>query len=137
MVARDHLAQLALGVLQGGWIFPVNVPVHRNFRPHHDSHAVGEAGHVLAVRVMGQAHEIAAQFLRPSQQGLRVLRAECTPAADRGFFMHGDTTQKDGLAVEQNLGAASLDGAETNGVVDFVRAARHRDIVEFGMTGRP
>ncbi len=45
--------------------------------------------------------------------------------------------KKDGLAVEQDLRATSLDGAEADGVVYFVSAARQHHIVELGMVRRP
>ena len=36
--------------------------------------------------------------------------------------MDGDATEKDGLAVEEDLGAAGFDGAETDFGFDLVRA---------------
>ncbi len=94
MVAGDHVVKLVFGVLQCCRILPVNVPIDGDFRPDHQSHAIGEPGHVFAVRIVGEANEVAAQFLCPSQKGLCVLLGEGPAPANGSFFVHGDAAQE-------------------------------------------
>ena len=63
--------QLALGVLQRGRVLPVNVPINRDFRPHH----VGEVANVLRIdagtnclRASGKAKQQVADALQADHE---------------------------------------------------------------------
>ena len=58
-------------------------------------------------------------------------------AAKRLLFVHADTFEIDGLAVEQNLLALCLDGTEADAVDDCLAAHVEFDVVAFGIVWRP
>ena len=122
MIARGSylLIQLLLGLGQHLGIVKLQGPIDRILRPHQQSHAVSGAQHRLIVRIVRQADKVAAQFLGPSQQRLRVFVGVGAAGAIRRFGMDGDAAQKDRLAIQQDFGAARLDGAEADQFVDGV-----------------
>ena len=73
---------------------------------------VGDAGHVLIVRVVGEANIIAAQFLGPAEQ-LAGFSSRGGAAAAQGIFLvEANPAQENGFAVEQNVGAAGFNRAK-------------------------
>ena len=80
---------------------------------------------------MGEADEVAAQFLCPREKVVRVLGAVGTAAAIRLLLVDTDATEEDRFAVEEDLLATSLDSAEADSVVERVIAADKVDVVEF------
>ena len=86
---------------------------------------------------MGQAHEVTTQFLGPGEQCAGILGRVGATTAIGLLLMDGDSLEEDGLAVEQDLLVARLDGAET----DLIGNSRIIDgefyLVELGVLGRP
>ena len=74
---------------------------------------------------------------------MSILRTIGTTTAVGLLFMDGDASQEDGLAVEQELLAAGLDGAEANGVGNHIAgigvsgAESQADAVALGNLWRP
>ena len=66
-IAANFLAQLLLRLLEHRGVFKMLGPVDGDFRPDQDAHAVGRASHPLVMRIVDEAHIVAAQFARPSK----------------------------------------------------------------------
>jgi len=69
---------------------------------------------------MRKADVVAAQFFRPPEKCLDVFFRVRAAGTIGSFGVNGDTAQKDGLAVEQDLRAACLNGAKAYLIVDRV-----------------
>jgi hypothetical protein len=67
-----------------------------------------------------QPDKVAAQFLGPAQQRLRILVGVRAAGAIGRLGMNGDAAQKDRLAIQQYLGAARLDGAKADQIFDRI-----------------
>ena len=65
------IAKLSLGILQGGGVLPVNVPINRDFRPGKEAHAVGDGRHIL-VAAAGEIHQQDLILLHPRRDLRRV-----------------------------------------------------------------
>ena len=137
VVATNHVRQLLAGIVVGLRVTPGNRPIDGNFRPHQYTHAFGLAHHFLVVRIVSQTNEVAAQFLGPSQQCAGVLHAIGTTSAIGFLVVDGDALQEDRLAVQQNLFAACLDGAETDGVNEGGSVQRQVNLIELGVLRTP
>ena len=92
---------------------------------------------MFVVRIMRQPHKVAMQFMRPAEQRGRVLLRPGAAAAIGRLGVDVDAAQKDRLAVEQNLVALHLDGAEADIVVKAVVAGFHLNAIKLRMLGRP
>src|SRR3989442_12876838 len=73
----------------------------------------------------------------PSQEGFSILLIERPSAAHGSFLMQGDAAKENGLAVQQNLGAVSFDGAEADVIANFVSACRESNLINPGAARRP
>ncbi len=89
------------------------------------------------MRIVREPNEIAVQLVRPAEQRSSVLLRPGAAAAIRRLGVDVDAAQKDRLAVEQNLVALHLDGAEADVVVEVVVPCLHLKAIELGMLGRP
>ena len=67
MVTMNHICQLLFSILEGLRILPVDRPIAGNLRPHHDTHALCLAYHILIMRIVSQTHEVTTQFLSPRE----------------------------------------------------------------------
>ena len=92
---------------------------------------VGKPEHIFVVGIVSEADKVAAQLLRPSEQSAIVFRRERAATAKRRFFVHGNSTQKDWLAVQKDLGSVGFNGAEADFVSDVVISSRNCDAVKF------
>ena len=133
MIARNHVTELRLRIRQRCRIRPVDIPIHRNLRPHQQSHAIRQANFILVVRIMRKPYEVTSQFFHPSQQSLCIFGTEGPPLAKRSLFMHRNPAQKDRLPVQQNLRALYLNRAEANLIMDDVIATLEDHIIKLGM----
>ena len=87
---------------------------------------------------MGQAHEVTTQFLGPREQLVGVFGRVGPPAAVSLLVVDADALEEDGLAVEQDLLVACLDGAEADLVGDGRRIVEcDVHLIEFGVLGAP
>src|SRR4051812_47327066 len=86
---------------------------------------------------MRHPDKITAQVFRPGEQGAIVFLRKRLSAADRRFFMHRNAAKKYGLAVQQDLRPAGLNGAKANFVRDAVAPVRNHNVIELGMVRRP
>ncbi len=90
---------------------------------------------------MGEAGIVAAELLDPTEEGVDVLLGVGAAGADGCLGVDADAVEKDGLAVEEDLGAAGLDGAEADLVFERVRGAvgsgLEGELVELGVRGGP
>ena len=92
------------------------------------------------MRVVGEADVVAAKFLGPAEESVDVFLRVGASGAVGGFGVDGDAAQEDGLAVEEDLGAAGFDGAEADLVLGFVRGGSRCgdfDLVELGVFRGP
>ena len=87
--------------------------------------------------IVCQTYEVAPQLLRPRQQGVGVAHAVGTTTAVGLLLVHADAFQKDRLAIEQQLFATRLDGAETNGIHQRLTIHAELHAVALGTVGRP
>ena len=136
-VARDLLRQLRAGVGQRARVGPGDRPVDGDLRPDQQPQPIGGTGHLLVVRVVGQAHEVAAQLLGQAQQRLRVGARGGPPAASEGFLVQRDPAQENRTPIEVQLRPDRLDGPKADPIVDTVLAGRDGDVVELWRLGRP
>ncbi len=72
------------------------------------------------MRVVGETDVVAAEFFGPAEEGVDVFLRVGAAGAVGGFGVDGDAAEEDGLAVEEDLGAAGFDGAEADVVFDVV-----------------
>ena len=86
---------------------------------------------------MSQTHEVAAQFLGPREQRAGILYAIGTTSAIGLFVVDGDALQEDGLAVQQDLFAARLDGAKTDRICKGGGVQRQMNLIELGASWAP
>ena len=68
---------------------------------------------------------------------MRIFCAVGTTASVGFLLVDGDALEEDGLAVEQNLLVACLDGAETNVISQDFAVQGEVDTIEFGVLRRP
>jgi len=136
-VAGDQFCQLILRVGIGGRVVPMNRPVDGHFRPEQNAHLVGDAGHVLVVRIMREADVVAAELAGPAQKLTRIRGGRGPTAAQGILLVQTDAAQENGFAVQEDVRPARLDGAEANLLCEMIRAGRERDLVEPGMLGSP
>ena len=138
LIARNHVRQLRLGIGIGRGILPLDRPVDRNLRPHHQPHLLGRADHRLVVGIVRQPHEVAAHLLGPSQQDAALLLGESAAAHAVGrLLVDRHAAAEYLLPVEQNLRAPGLDRAETDAVVHRVGLGGDPHGIELRILGRP
>jgi len=89
------------------------------------------------MRVVRQAHVVAAQFLGPGQRLQRIGLAVGAPAVQRGLVVDRDAAQEDRPAIEQDLGAADLDAPEADVLAQRLMAGLHDHLVELWRCRRP
>ena len=135
LVAAYHIGKLALGIGVGIGIGPGNCPIDRNLGPYQDAHLLGFTYHILVVGVVGQTYVVAAQFPGPGEQGAGIVNAVGAASAVGLLVMDANTFQEYGLAVQQQLLALGLDGAETYPVLEGLIGQGNLHIVEFGVIG--
>ena len=137
-VADDHVRELVLCIGVGRGILPLDGPVDGNLIPDQQAHLLGGAHHRLVVRVMRQAHEVAAQLLGPSEQDAGI-RLAVGPAAGRGrdFLVDRDALAEDGLPVQQDARPLRLDGPEADPVPDFVGLRGDPHVIELRIGRAP
>ena len=64
IIPLNQLRQLICRIFVCCGILKIDCPVNRNLLPQHHAHLIGQFRHLLVVRIMGQPHVIAAEFLR-------------------------------------------------------------------------
>src|SRR6185437_1872879 len=89
------------------------------------------------VRIVRQPHEVAAQFLSPGNQRAIVIYGNCMATAIRRFFVGRNSAQENGLAVEEDLGAASLDGTKADVIGEAIVTGGNHHPVQFWLLRRP
>ena len=86
---------------------------------------------------MRKPHKVAAQFLGPSQQRLRIFVGVGAASAIRRLGVNVDAAQEDRLSIQQYFGATRFDGAETDKLTDGVVASANLDLIKFRGFGGP
>src|SRR6266542_4419068 len=86
---------------------------------------------------MGQAHEVAAQLLRPREQCAVVFFRKSPSAAEWRFFVQRNAPQKNGGSVQQDLGSAGFQSAKSDFIGNALVSGRNYDAVKLGMLRRP
>jgi hypothetical protein len=89
------------------------------------------------VGVVGEADEVGVKLFDPAEEGVDVGVGRDAAGAEGGFGVDADAVEGEGLAVEEDLGAASFDGSEADGVGEGVCARGEVDAVELGGVGGP
>src|SRR6266700_6074216 len=112
MVTRNYVAQLRLCIFESRRILKVHLPINRNFVPDQKAHLVCQPDHCFVMRIMRQPNKICAQLFRPGEQSAIVLLREGAAATEWRFLVEANAAKKDWLAVQQDLCAASFDGAK-------------------------
>ena len=72
------------------------------------------------MRIVCQAHEVTAEFLCPTEQGVGIFCAVGTSAAVGFFLVYAYTAKEYRFAIEQELLAACLDGTETYAIANKI-----------------
>ena len=85
--------------------------------------------------VVGQTYVVAAQFPGPGEQGAGIFNAVGAASAVGLLVMDANTLQEYGLAVQQQLLALGLNGAESYPVLYGLIGQRNLHIIEFGVIG--
>ena len=123
-IARDQIRELRLCVRERLRILPLDSPVDRHLFPQHQAQLVGDARHVLVVRVVREPHEVAAQLLGPAEQQAGVFHGVRASATQGIFLVERDAAQEDRTAVQKNVGATDSDAAKADAIVDAIIARR-------------
>ena len=137
VVARDLLAELRPRRRQRADVGPGDRPVDRDLRPDQQAQAIRGARHLVAVRVVREADEVAAQLLGQTQQRLRLRARRGAAAAAQRLLVQRDAAQEDRLAVEQDVRPARGDGAKADAILHAIVGGADHDVVEARRLGRP
>ena len=136
VVTSDQLAQLVLRVLIRRFPREADRPVHRDLFPQKEPFPVRELRHLLIVRVVREAHEIAAELLRDADRLEALLVARCL-AVLHALLVAADAAQEDRLSVQQNIVALHPDLPESDLVADGVVTATEHRLIQIRPLRRP
>ena len=128
-VTVDEFAELILGILICFFTFKTNCPVNRNFLPQKKPKLVGEFCHFFVMRVMCKAHEVASQFFRNADIFDPFLSCQAF-SVFHAVFVATDTTQENGLSVQQNVSAVHANFTKADPVADGIGSTGYFYIIQ-------